>query len=746
VLAPEEQTDLEPDLALDEAPEEAPEDEFDQEAFDELMAGYWAGQEGDKLINTLLEKENAYFAAISDRGIDQVWRLCYAQMYGLDRSGGTLETQSIQFAGEDGELLQFRINEFASYANQIVSMATKNRPSFQCQAINDDAKSANQIESSDAITTYYYEQVYGERKERATVEADVHFGKAWTLIDWDEEGGRDLTVMEPGPIDPLTGAPGPEVETQVKSGEMVMQRFFPWHVIHEPLRSEYDGHVWRMTKQRKSRWEMMARHPRFAAKIKDCPPEEENFVAPGHDFSRGANDDDVVVRTFYHARTAALPTGRKVIFVGKTAVNGQTGNGVDLPIEEIPLIDLMSQEMIGTSFGYAAAWDWLAINQMLDQITSDIATNVECFGRPTIMMTETADVDLDALADGKRVLWLPPGLETPPTALQINAVPELSLKLAEYLHSRLQSLSGLNSVARGNPDANISSGEMAALFNAIAIEFQSARQAALDIHRERVANIQLQYLKKYALLPQMVAIAGDDERAYLQEFKADDLEGVHRVVVKTASPMLRSQSGRMQLAEFLMKIPGVVANPEQIIELVVSGRWKPLYKVTRQSLLRINAENQKLREGPQVTEQTGQPGPDGMPVIERFIEDVPVMITDDHKAHLIEHASVLSSPAALANPAIVDAVYAHNEEHMRLWRTGDPHLAMMLGHTPPPPPPGMEGMTPEGGPPKPGGAPDAQSAKQASAVAQEPTDKPGPKLPGVSKPAQTPGPAQQGLQ
>lgn len=710
-----------------------------------ILQEYWAlEQEGEKLWATLKDKEQEFFEAFERRGLLVMARLVYGMYFGLSGSSGVsseYQTQTIRFSGEDGELLEFSINEIRSFFDQIFNMTTRNRPAFQAQAVNTDYASLAQVESADSTVQYYYEQVFGERKEKEAVKLEGMYGKSYIHIEWDPDGGPEIEVDDTIP------SPNGELPAtkKVKAGEFIINKHYPWDVVCEPYRSEYVGHLWRMViPPARSKFEMIARFPLYAEQIQKAQPEENPyfFKFPGSDPQARQPEDLCSLRIFYHVRNAACPEGRKCLFV-----NGVMVQDEPLPIDEIPVIPLMSCELHGTSFGISDLWNLIPLEQMQNQVMSDMATNIEAFGRPPLLLPEGTDIDLDALANGQKVLFLPPNVQTP-EPIKFPQVPDISFKVVQLLREFKQSLSGLNAIARGDTNSNVTSGAHAALYSQIAVDAQSPRAVELDLLRERVANQLLMYLKKYAQHPQLVAITGVDERSYLQEMTKEDFSGVHRVVIKSCNPMLKTTAGKMQLAEVLRDWPGQpLKDPAQIVELVTSGQLKPSYNVERVMELSVRRENELLLKGPPVQELPGEVDPttgmQGPP--KKIVPAVPVYATDNAAKHLIGHLQVLYSPAAANNPAIRDAVLAHLLNHTDVARGGDPYLAQLLGNPPP------YQAAPPGGPPDKGqpGSPDqgagangsgpTEGTQKASADVLAKDDSKG-GLPSPAKPAEQPGP------
>lgn len=670
---------MQDELELEEPLEDELPEEEEPEPVDPTTL-YWADRPADLVVAELKTKEKAFYDFLGRRGFGQAWIGAYCGYYGLDPDSLQWSTQSIGYDGDEAELLRFRINEFRSYVRQSTSMAIGQRPAFQALAQSDDYESLSQVEASDTAINAVYQSRYGERKERSTVEKGDLFGVGWTWVGFDPDGGEEIEVDIPLPPE-MGGGPSPQKQ-MVRSGEIIIKSKAPWDVFYEPYVEDYDDHVWRCARDKVSKWEVAARYPEHRERILQLSCSDEFAIETFFGFDYDAiNTEELIVKHFYHAKTRALPQGRYLVYVADLCLYDGP-----IPFRSLPFADYNPSPYIGTALGYADNWDLLPIGQMLDQMVSDIASNLATFGRQTVFTQEGTDWDPDLIANGMRVLTLPPGAE-PPQALNLAELPAGAQWFLGFLESKFQSLSGLNSTARGQSDANVTSGTMAALFHSIAIEVNSAKQLAVDAHRERTANLILNVLKDFMQHPMLLEIVGADERPYLQAISKDVFKGVSKVVIKTSNPMMRSQAGRLEIAQMLLKIPNVIQTPQQIIEVLVSGQIKPLYKAPRSEMLRIAWENEALAAGPATTQkpdQTNPVNPDGTPRFYETVDSVPVLVTDNPQKHLTEHLSVIASKQSSENPAIIKATLAHCYEHVRVWKEADPALCALLGFPPPP--------------------------------------------------------------
>lgn len=620
---------------------------------------YWAAKQAKDLISALDLKETEFFDALKRRGLLRMWRVQWAQYYGQDADAvGGFESQMISVAGEDGELLTFRLQHCRPLITRQIQLVLGERAAFQCIGVNDDYQTRAQVNICDSAVEYTYRESHSERKEYEIAESDSNFGAGFGWCRWDPEKGDEVQVTEQVPIpgDP-TGATAP-VPSMKRSGAPTVTVLYPWEVIQERSSKE---HLWRMVRERASRWELIAQYPELEKQIRAIRGLDEYTTEQlfGYDTNRDADTDDVIVKHFYHARCAAMPEGRYMGYVGDVML-------WDLPCpvsKGMPIQEMCSERFIGSSFGYASGWDLIAPNQMIDQITSDMASNLATFGRQVIGVYDGTDFDVDALANGHRVLMLPASSE-PPVPLNFAGIPEAAKWGLEFLIRQMQTISGINAIAQGNPEISVPSGSMAALFHEIAIEFQGPRQSALDAYREGMASLQLDLVRQRASAPFLIQVAGNSERPYMQQFEKDKLAGVKRVLVKTANPMMRSIAGRMQIFEAVSTIPNP-ADRAAAIELITTGNAKDFAKVERSEEMAIVWENEQLAQG----------------------IAVPIHETDDPYKHWQKHRAEFNARREwlMTNPQALQVFTQHMQDHEMFYdRMMPPVRCALLGIPPSP--------------------------------------------------------------
>lgn len=704
---------------------------------------YWAARAPEEVIAELDRKEKRFFDFARQRGFINAWLLSFCRHHGLDPADvRTWSTMQVTFGGDDEELVNFRLGELGSYTAQMATMALGQRPAFETYATNASYDSLAQAEPADRIVTYTYEDRFGEVREKACVNRGIRYGWGFAWLRWDFDAGERLppeqqpvTVDTPEGkrqvLDPLTGKPKVRpVPSRQRTGNLTAKALYPWEQFCEPTITDAGDHLWRVAREsRRSKHELAAKFPEKAEKILALRGVDdysfENLFSQGA-FTRGSDTDEVPVKHFYHLASPALDDaeagpyefGRYICYAGDVVL-------IDIPLAypTIPLVEFKPWPYDGCAFGNTPAFDMLSINEMLDQLASDASTTISNFGRTNLVMDDGTEIAPSDYATGSRIFTKKPTTDMP-KFVDPPQLPAAWDKLVTFCERRFQSRSNLNAVTRGDPQHNITSGTMAALFHSIAIEANSDLQLAVDLFREELANMMLDVLKRFAAHPMIVGMTGVDQRDFVDSFTRDDLVGIRGVRVKTANPLSRTTAGRLEMAQLQLKIPGAVTDPAQVNEILASGQATPLYKSPRSKRLRIALENELLGEtpSPKVEQKQDPPmppvmGPGGVPMPSppppppyKCTPTVPVMITDVHPLHIAEHTALLSSRRAIEDVAYAEAVQAHIDHHVHVWSTTTPDRLAAYGIPPYPaapmgPPPDEAGAGPKGPPGKGPGAP-----------------------------------------
>jgi hypothetical protein len=663
---------------------------------------YFATLPENEICEALSEKVSNYYDEIDRSGRLGLLRKSHRYYFALDAQGAH-EASDVNRGGDQGELSLLKANHYRNLLQHLHVLVTQNRPAFECRAVNTDLKSQIQTILGKNILEYYLRDQRLDLHYRKVAEYAIVYGEGYLELEWDKSKGDVVTTDDEEGT--ATGVPG----AQIKTGEITARTYDPLNVIR-PCRWDADSRPsWRILRRWESRYDLAAQHPEQAEKIlrhaEDTP--DNRLYYYGYAVTDEDDDDVIPVYTFYHDKTPACPNGRKVKFLGDSICLSYE----DLDYTEIPVYEMIPQFQHGTSFGYSVAFDLLCVQEAVDMLYSTILSNQAAFGVQNIWMKPGSNLVPSQLAGGLNILE---SMEKP-EPINLTYTPPEIFNFLKGLETLGEVLSGINSVARGQPEASLKSGSALALVASQAVQFSNGLQAAMVRLQEDSGTGIINTLKTRAVLPRATVVAGKDNRARMKDFTGQDLRDINRVVVDLANPMSQTLSGRMQMAQDLLQSQQL-RRPEQYMQVITTGRLEPLIDDETTEQLLITAENEALKEG----------------------KPVMAIAVDMHKQHISGHRTVLGSVEDRLDPALAERVLAHIQEHLNALRQTDPALLNLLGQSaiqptpmgaPPPQPQGAEAQQPNAKPEQGAKVPAPQGASPQMAE----------NMPEMPKPANVPG-------
>jgi hypothetical protein len=334
-------------------------------------------------------------------------------------------------------------------------------------------------------------------------------------------------------------------------------------------------------------------------------------------------------------------------------------------------------------------FDLLPLQEGINSLYSTAMTNNHTFGIQNIYAERDSGITFQELSGGLHLIE--GNSERPPVPLQLTATSAETYNLIADLVRQMEVISGVNAVARGNPDPkqNLRSGNALALVQSQALQFISPLQQSYIHLIEDVGTNLITLLQDFAHVPRIAQIAGKSNATFMKEFKSDDLTSITRVVVEAGNALAQTPAGRLEIASQLIQM-GQIKTPEEYLSVLNTGKLETMTESQNKQLLLIRAENERLIEG---------------------TSPVQAILTDDHSLHIREHQATLADPDLRLDPDLVQRTTLHLQEHLDI--LSNPALANMLialGQTPIAPPPQAQPMPPQGGE---GGAPPAAASPQA---------------------------------
>lgn len=646
---------------------------------------YFAARDSEKLAKRLKEKSSMFYNQFNESGYMNLIRRAYFMYYNMDPDGQS-DGHYINFVGEQGELVELKVNQYRSIAESMLNMITASRPTMEARAINTDSKSTIQTKLANGLLDYYMREKDLEYYLRKCCELGIAMGTGWIRMEWDGNAGEIVEYDE-------------ETNTPIYEGDINFEVLSVYDVSYDNTKEDPRKHDWYIVRTFKNKYDLAAKYPEFEDKIKKL--ETKNQLQDTniyHSFVGTDETDDVPVYEFFHKRTDALPSGRYLMYLD----NEISLEDIPLPYQDIPIFRLAPKDILGTPFGYTPMFDLLPIQEAFNSLVSTIFTNQHTFGVQNILVPQGANIAIESLSGGLNIIEANFQNGMKPEALNLTQTPAEIFNFSNTLVSYMETISGMNSVVRGNPEASLRSGSALALVQSNAISFMSG--LAMEYNRliENVGTAMFRMLQQYANTKRVAAIVGEMNRSYLQEFSGEDLSNITRIVVSTGNPLSRTLAGRLEMASELLQYQ-LLDNPKQYFEIIETGQLGHITEKHMKGKLLIDGENEQLLAG--ISPAT--------------------LITDNHPEHINEHLALLDDPKMRDNPEAVNIIMEHINEHFSLWQQAPPNLLQVRGIAPfPAPAPQMppEGGMPEGGGPVPQGGgqpPQADMMQSAEAQLQE---------------------------
>jgi hypothetical protein len=221
-------------------------------------------------------------------------------------------------------------------------------------------------------------------------------------------------------------------------------------------------------------------------------------------------------------------------------------------------------------------FDLLPLQEALKKLYSTVATNHANFGVQNLTAPKGHGMSVEEIVEGLNLIEFDPAAG-PPSPLNLLNTPAEIFKFIEMIERKMETLSGVNSVARGNPSASLgagASGASMALVQSMAIQFNSGLQRGYAQLMEDVGNGIIDILQNFATTERVSDITGFSKRPMMKKWKGADLSLINRVVVDVGNPMAQTTAGRTAMAETLMG-QGMIENPDQYIQVLTTGRLDP---------------------------------------------------------------------------------------------------------------------------------------------------------------------------
>jgi hypothetical protein len=560
----------------------------------------------------------------------------YRMYHGLQEYD-TSPVVDLQTGGEHDEFLRLFINEYRGLVRHQNSLMTTERPAWDVQARTSGSKAAKQVTLARNLLDWLmgakgYEKVFSDGAEFMRI-----LGASFIAQGWNPNGGHKGL------------------------GDIWRTVLAPWECAHEDVR-EYGDTTWWIFVRWESRWDWVAHfakdNPKLAERLSNHSPSDDIMCGLFKSEGDDNNDADRIPLLYVYANPSrACPLGRVAVVAG--AEGGLVLQDGPSPYGEAPIRRMCAAEFLGTSIPYGNSWTMLPIQKAYDVCWSAIISRIDMFAIPNVATQDGMEFEAGDIA-GANSLKVPPGADLP-QVVDLLTVPSPLPSTIEALGQRAEAASGINSVTRGQPTENITSGSMAALIASQAQQFNSADERAYVTTMEAVGTDALRIYQKCATEPQLISIVGQDERYSTREFKAEDLELVQRVAIKVGNALSRNIAGRTEIANHLLERQ-MIQDPREYLQVLKTGELSPIFSGPSHELENIKSENEMMVRGQ-------------APIVSPW---------DNDELHIREHKCELDTDARY-DQRLSALINKHLGEHMQSWQRKSleaPDMLAAIGQNP----------------------------------------------------------------
>lgn len=591
--------------------------------------------EQSRLVGEINARIDAYYNWVLMTGRLARWRTAFNTYYG---QRGSHNSSSVSAAGEKGELSFLMSNEYRNLVRHTLVMATQSRTALEMVAINTDASSKSQAYTAKGLVEYYRRDGKIDESAHSAAEISLINDTAWVFNEWDTTLGMDAA------IDPDSNLP-------VRQGDIKTRARTPLDVVIDFSKIDPGAQGWRIVRDPVNKFDLAAQYPDLAEQItkitRDLTKDAIFRFGDSATFlSSDSTSSDVDMWTLYHRRSPALPQGRMVQMVGELILFDGP-----IPYRKLPGNRICPAEMILSPLGYSDMNDLLGLQDVMDALISAGVTNMTTCGVNTIWTKSATNFDFEQLAKGMNLIET----EEKPEILMMNRLPPEWFSLANFVIQRMEAISGMNSVARGNTQGKDFSGAAMALLQSMAIQFNSGFTRAVNKLAEDNGNDIIMLTQDFVSEPRIGLIIGENNRYMQKTYSGKDLSQIQRVYCRQSNPMKDTTAGRIAIIQEAAKTEGGLTKA-QFAEILDTGNTDCLLEQDRNSKLAIDQENEAIIAG-----------------------EIPsVLFLENHPNHIAGHAKAIWSPDDKKDLGLIDRMRTHIQEHLRVWRTTNPNILMGL--------------------------------------------------------------------
>lgn len=642
---------------------------------------YFANAPLDEIGDKIFDRIENYYIFLNATGLTNLWRRSFAYFYNSARLGGRINP-----TGRKLELQSISMDDYTNLLRNIHVLTTAQMPAMQTMCSNGDEKTLEQNKVSQKCLDYETRRHRVNDYVKQAGEDALWAGEGFVYKGWNPNIGEEVAPdANPDTMEPILGADGQQKTLHV--GDWEFENLTCLDVIRDVDAPSYNALQWVVARRFRNKWDLIAQYPQFEEEIIRASWALTDKRNSKFGYSAVNHRDLIPVFEFFHDKTQAVPMGRQTLLLDAETVlfDGPLAYG------SRPLYRCSYAELRNNPFGWTVGFSLLPLAEANNKLTSTLLTNVATFGVTRVLNPRGANISLQAIAENLAIIdYTPTGPQggKPEVMNMSNPITKETGDLLKWMNQKMETYAGIGSTMRSQIDNKEMSGAAMAMQASISLQYNAGFQASIIKTLEEVGTGMVEDLKAFADAPRMALIVGKNDQGYMQSYSKKDFDGIARVVVAAANPLLNTTAGKMNLADQLLQngmLPQGEAGAMKYIQVMNQGTLEPETMYLQSEYMAIQQDKEDLLSGK-------------LPMIQ---------MTDNHPLRMQEVNTLNNNPIIRQNPNLGNLVRQYIMGHFQQWLQMPPLLCAAMGIQPPPPQ-GAPGQPP----PPPAGHPGNQPPQQ----------------------------------
>jgi hypothetical protein len=567
----------------------------------------------------------------------------HMHLYGDGSDQGV--TYGVSRMGQQGEIAAVRVNRARALALARTALIAAPEVTWRAAALKSDSGATKATTLGQQILEHFWKTNGLKAQWRELIFQAVGYSCSYKFPEWDRGAGD----MVPGPNGDGTD--------DGFEGDVVTHNVSPWRVHFDPTFTDWESVPWAFIRLRKTRWDLAEMAAVAAARgevwvngTQADPDTARDAVlnAPQDPYitslQRDQNDaDSVTLVHFIHKPRPSLKFGRHVgMMSGNVVLFDRPLVGPAGDYSEWPLVRLQEGSYVDTPWAWTSFWDALGSQEIQDSIITTLSTIITTLGTTVVAKEQGSLWTSDVLALGgvREIEFAKNG--KPPVGVNLAQFPKEALDFLEKMEGGQQAIMALNDVSLGRPQTAQMNAQAFAVLASMAVQQAAPMQQAAVEALGTEGRIILGLYAKHARGERLLSLIGKQNASLLnaRQWSGEELLPVKDVAVEIGNPNEQTAPGRIMKLQTLAQI-GVPLTLEQAQQVLDVGRVEQAERATRNELILIAEENERLQAG----------------------EPLEIEATENHPLHFREHCGELRSIDVKAEANRANVVRLHAAKH-----------------------------------------------------------------------------------